>query len=181
VNYHQAVAEGGIGMTTVAYAAVSKSGLSFAHQLWLMEDAVHGLRILTGSVHNAGAAAAIQIGHCGQMAKKAVSGDCMSPSGGFNLYGPTWPRPMNKKDIREVVTDFGHAVNLARKSGFEFIQMARALIHDPAFINKLKTGELKVSGCNHTNYCIAVMYSGKMACCQNEKSIPEALRKELES
>jgi len=53
--------------------------------------------------------------------------------------------------------------------GFEFVQIALALIHDPAFINKIKTGELSVSGCNHSNYCIAVMYSSKMACYQNEK------------
>jgi len=33
LNYHRAVAAGGIGMTTVAYAAVDKSGLSFPHQL----------------------------------------------------------------------------------------------------------------------------------------------------
>jgi 2,4-dienoyl-CoA reductase-like NADH-dependent reductase (Old Yellow Enzyme family) len=57
-------------------------------------------------------------------------------------------------------------------SGFEFVQLARALIHDPSFINKLKSGEVTRSGCNHTNYCIAVMYSGKMACYQNEKSVP---------
>ena len=53
--------------------------------------------------------------------------------------------------------------------GFEFIQIARALIHDPAFINKIKAGELSVSGCKHANYCIAVMYSGKMACYQADK------------
>ncbi len=34
-DYHEAVARGGIGMTTLAYAAVCKSGLSFTTQLWL--------------------------------------------------------------------------------------------------------------------------------------------------
>ena len=32
-NYHTAVARGGVGMTTVAYAAVNQSGLSFDGQL----------------------------------------------------------------------------------------------------------------------------------------------------
>ena len=64
--------------------------------------------------------------------------------------------------------------------GFEFVQIARALIHDPAFINKLKTGELTVSGCNHANYCIAVMYSGNMACYQNDKARSERWLKYLE-
>lgn len=65
-------------------------------------------------------------------------------------------------------------------SGFGFVQIARALIHDPAFINKLKSGEVTVSGCNHANYCIAVMYSGRMACYQHEKALPEKWRRNLE-
>ena len=349
LNYHRSVAAGGIGMTTVAYAAVSQSGLSFDHQLWLRKEAVPGLKALTDAVHREGAAAAIQIGHCGQMAKTSVSRECLSPSGGFNLYGPTWPRALKNDEIRQIVKDFRMAVRLAREGGFdavevhaghgylisqflsphtnkrrddyggsfenrsrfmrevisevmdeaasdvavlvkmnlrdgfkggmeigesievagiletmgvhalvlsggfvskapmyvmrgrmpvkvmahymhekwmrpgikwfgnllikpepfsegyflndalqirssvklplvyvggmvskegienvlgkgfEFVQIARALIHDPDFINKIKTGELTVSGCNHANYCIAVMYSGKMACYQNDK------------
>ena len=33
-DYHVAVARGGVGMTTLAYAAVCRSGLSFNKQLW---------------------------------------------------------------------------------------------------------------------------------------------------
>jgi 2,4-dienoyl-CoA reductase-like NADH-dependent reductase (Old Yellow Enzyme family) len=51
--------------------------------------------------------------------------------------------------------------------GFEFVQIARALIHDPAFISKLKTGEVTDSGCESSNYCIARMYSGQMICFQH--------------
>jgi 2,4-dienoyl-CoA reductase-like NADH-dependent reductase (Old Yellow Enzyme family) len=351
IEYHRSVAAGGVGMTTVAYAAVSKSALSFSHQLWLRQEAVPGLQRLTNLVHREGSLAAIQIGHCGLMAKKSISGKCIAPTGGFNLYGPTWARTMTGEEIAEVVDDFGKAVHLARESGFdavevhaghgylisqflsacinrrkdsyggsfenrsrfmtevirevmkaagtdmavtvkmnmndgfdggmeidealrvaqllekegvhglvlsggfvcrapmyvmrgkmpisvmthymkekwmkpgtrlfgnllmkpmpfsegyfladalkvrkavglpliyvgglvslnkieevlgsgfEFVQMARALIHDPAFINKLKCGELQISGCNHANYCIAVMYSGEMACYQHEKDL----------
>jgi 2,4-dienoyl-CoA reductase-like NADH-dependent reductase (Old Yellow Enzyme family) len=345
-------------MTTVAYAAVSQSGLSFDHQLWLRQEIVPDLRMLTDVIHAGGAAAAIQIGHCGLMAKKAISGgECLSPSGGFNLYGPTWPRKMNESDIRSIIRDFGQAVRTAREagfdavevhaghgylisqflspytnkrkdryggpfenrsrfmvevirevmnaagndiavlvkmnlrdgfrggmemeesirvarllesegvhalvlsggfvcrapmyvmrgrmpvevmshymkekwlspwirwfgewlinpepfsenyflddamkireavklplvyvggilslegigkvlaSGFEFVQIARALIHDPAFINKLKSGEIEKSGCHHANYCIAVMYSGRMACYQHQQQLPARWRK----
>jgi len=64
--------------------------------------------------------------------------------------------------------------------GFDFIQIARALIHDPAFINKLRTGEAVRSACNNTNYCIARMYSGQMACYQHEEGLPEKWRTALE-
>jgi len=362
INYHQAVAAGGVGMTTVAYAAVSQSGLSFDHQLWLRKEAIPGLRKLTDAVHREGAAAAIQIGHCGLMAKRSVSGGvCFAPSGKFNLYGPTFPRSMKKEEIGSVAADFGKAVHLCREAGFdavevhaghgylisqflssytnkrrdeyggsfenrsrfmqevmrevmqaagddmavvvkmnlrdgfkggmeldesvrvarllesngvhglvlsggftnkapmyvmrgrmpvevmaamlkkdkwmkpmlkyfgsmlmkpepfsegyflddalkvreavklpliyvgglvslekinevlgkgfEFIQIARALINDPAFINKLRSGEITRSACKHSNYCIAVMYSDKMKCFQHEENLPERLRRKLE-
>ena len=35
-NYHTSVAAGGIGMTNIAYAAVTQSGLSFERQLWIL-------------------------------------------------------------------------------------------------------------------------------------------------
>jgi len=362
INYHRAVSAGGVGMTTVAYAAVSQSGLSFHHQIWLRDEAVPGLRKLTDAVHKEGAAAAIQIGHCGLMAKKSVSGGvCFAPSGKFNLYGPTWPKTMTKDEIRSIVLDFGKAVHLSRRAGFdavevhaghgylisqflspftnkrrdsyggsfenrsrfmvevvrevmkaagndiavvvkmnlrdgfqggmeidesirvakllesegvhglvlsggfvskapmyvmrgrmlvevmaaslvkdrwmkpflryfgqflmkpepfseayfledalkiresvklpliyvggmvtlekieevlnkgfEFIQIARALINDPAFIDRLKSGEITRSGCRHSNYCIAVMYSGKMKCYQHEENLPVRWKKKLE-
>lgn len=362
ISYHRSVAAGGVGMTTVAYAAVSRSGLSFDHQLWIRKEAVSGMRCLTDAVHREGAAAAIQIGHCGLMAKRSVSGGvCLAPSGKFNLYGPTWPRAMKREEIRSVVTDFGKAVHLAREAGFdavevhaghgylisqflspytnrrrddyggsfenrsrlmleairevtaaagkdlavvvkmnlrdgfsggmemdesvqvaslleaegvhglvlsggfvskapmyvmrgrmpvgvmsdsltkdrwmkpalkyfgnllmkpepfsegyfleealrirevvnlpliyvgglvslekidevlskgfEFVQIARALINDPAFINKLKSGEITRSACQHSNYCIAVMYSGQMKCFQHEENLPLKWRRKLE-
>ena len=44
LDYHHSVAEGGVGMTTVAYAAVCQSGLSFDRQLWMRPEIVPGLR-----------------------------------------------------------------------------------------------------------------------------------------
>ena len=58
-DYHTAVARGGIGMTTVAYAAVCRSGLSFERQLWMREEIVPELRKLTDAIHAEGAKASI--------------------------------------------------------------------------------------------------------------------------
>lgn len=122
--YHREVAEGGVGMTTVAYAAVEQSGLSFPHQLWLRSEAVPGLRALTDAVHAAGARASIQIGHCGNMAHAAVAGGrAIAPSARFNLYGPTLPRAMDQADIGRVVASFAGAVGLARDAGFDAVEV----------------------------------------------------------
>jgi 2,4-dienoyl-CoA reductase-like NADH-dependent reductase (Old Yellow Enzyme family) len=362
LEYHRSVAAGGIGMTTIAYAAVDRSGLSFNHQLWLRPEVIKDLRKITDAVHKEGAAASIQIGHCGLMAKRSVAGGFpIAPSGGFNLYGITFPRAMNPQKIREIIDSFGNAVNIAYESGFDavevhaghgylisqflspytnkrkdewggsfenrtrfmkevmnrvmsvagnrtavlvkmnmrdavrggmepeesirvarilenlgahalvlsggmvsaspmhvmrgqipakimasglknpfmkigislfggllikkepfselffledairfrqtvktplvyvggvtskenieevmrrgfdFVQFARPLIHDPCFINKIKTGEIEKSGCEYTNYCIAVMYSGRMRCHQHEVNLPNKWKRILES
>ena len=56
-DYHTSVAAGGVGMTTLAYASVSRSGLSFKSQLWMRPDVVPELRRITNSIHSQGAAA----------------------------------------------------------------------------------------------------------------------------
>jgi len=66
--------------------------------------------------------------------------------------------------------------------GFECVQLARALVNDPDFVNKLKAGDLKTrSGCDHRDYCMARMYSDKMICCHNcSEEIPQKIWKELD-
>ena len=56
-DYHRSVARGGIGMTTLAYASVTRNGLSFPHQLWLRPEIVPGLRRITDAIHAEGASA----------------------------------------------------------------------------------------------------------------------------
>jgi 2,4-dienoyl-CoA reductase-like NADH-dependent reductase (Old Yellow Enzyme family) len=122
-DYHTAVAQGGVGMTTVAYAAVCQSGLSFPHQLWMRPSAVPELKRLTDGIHAAGAKAAIQLGHCGNMAKKRVSGKALSPSGRYNIYGMIRSKAMDAQDIAEVVAAFGDSVRLARDAGFDAVEI----------------------------------------------------------
>ena len=123
-NYHTAVAHGGVGMTTVAYAAVSQSGLSFNGQLWMREEIVPELKKLTDAIHAEGAKASIQLGHCGNMTHRATCG-CkpVGASGGFNLYSPTFVRELRKEEIHGLVKDFGHAVELARQAGFDCVEI----------------------------------------------------------
>lgn len=123
-NYHRAVAKGGIGMTTVAYAAVCRSGISFDSQLWMREEIVPELKRLTDAVHAEGAKASIQLGHCGNMTHRRTCGQMpIGASSGFNLYSPTFHRKMNQNDIDEVVKAYGDAVRLAMKAGFDAVEI----------------------------------------------------------
>lgn len=124
IDYHTAVSRGGVGMTTVAYAAVCESGLSFDGQLWMRKEIVPELKRLTDSVHSYGAKASIQLGHCGNMTHRATC-HCMpvGASGGFNLYSPTFVRKLRKDEIYNLVEDFGTATALAREAGFDCVEI----------------------------------------------------------
>ena len=124
LDYHRSVAAGGVGMTTVAYAAVAQSGLSFDRQLWMRKEIVPGLRKLTDSVHKEGAAASIQLGHCGNMSHKKICGETpVGASSGFNLYSPTFVRGLRKDELRVMAKAYGNAVRLARESGFDAVEI----------------------------------------------------------
>ena len=122
--YHRSVAAGGVGMTTVAYAAVTRSGLSFDRQLWMRPEIVSGLRELTDAVHAEGAAASIQLGHCGNMSHKSICG-CLpvGASSGFNLYSPTFVRGLRADELPEMAKAYGRSVCLAREAGFDAVEI----------------------------------------------------------
>ena len=122
--YHCSVAAGGVGMTTVAYAAVTRSGLSFDRQLWMRPEIVPGLRELTDAVHAEGAAASIQLGHCGNMSHKSICG-CLpvGASSGFNLYSPTFVRGLRADELPEMAKAYGRSVCLAREAGFDAVEI----------------------------------------------------------
>ena len=123
-QYHVDVARGGIGMTTVAYAAVNQSGLSFNGQLWMRPEIVDALKGLTDEVHSHGAKASIQLGHCGNMTHRGTCGQTpVGASTGFNLYSPTFVRGLKKEEIAQLVKDFGKAVQLSKAAGFDCVEI----------------------------------------------------------
>lgn len=123
-DYHKSVAAGGIGMTTLAYAAVTQSGLSFERQLWMRPDIIPGLKRITDAIHKEGAAASVQLGHCGNMSHKNICG-CrpISASSGFNIYSPTFVRGMKPSEIAAMAKAFGQAVHLAREAGMDAVEI----------------------------------------------------------
>ena len=124
LDYHTSVARGGVGMTTVAYAAVTRSGLSFDRQLWMRPEIVPGLRTLTDAVHREGAAASIQLGHCGNMSHRSICGCTpVGASTGFNLYSPTLVRGLRADELPEMARAYGRAVRLAREAGFDAVEV----------------------------------------------------------
>ena len=64
--------------------------------------------------------------------------------------------------------------------GFCAVQVARALVRDTDFVNKLRSGEMVRSQCGHSNYCIGRMYTLEMKCNRCVANLPASLRKEVD-
>ena len=124
-DYHTSVAKGGIGMTTVAYCAVDRSGVSFDGQLYVHDEIKEDLKKLTDGIHAEGAKASIQLGHCGNMTHFYTCGYQIpvGASTGFNLYSPTIVRGLKKNEIAEIVEHFGQAVDFCRECGFDCVEI----------------------------------------------------------
>ena len=129
VGHHRDLARGGVGMTTVAYCAVSPDGRTFAGQLYVHEAARAPLRRLTDAVHAEGAAVSLQLGHCGNFSKNKELGvrRPLGPSFALNEYGLMAGMPfadgMSEAQIAASVDDFGRAAAFARETGFDAVEL----------------------------------------------------------
>jgi 2,4-dienoyl-CoA reductase-like NADH-dependent reductase (Old Yellow Enzyme family) len=127
VEHHAGLARGGVGMTTVAYAAVSPSARTFSDQIVVGPERRMALRHLTDAVHADGAAVSLQLAHCGAFTKLRGFGIPRGPSYGFNAYGAAHgvplSRPLRAHEIPEVVESFVRAARLAREAGFDAVEL----------------------------------------------------------
>lgn len=124
VAFHREVAAGGVGMTTVAYCAVSPEGRTHADQLVLGDQAVPGLRRLTDAVHAEGAAASAQIGHAGPVANAASNGvPSLAPSRSFNPLSLRFNRPLSPEGMDRLTERFAAAAVVAVESGFDCLEL----------------------------------------------------------
>lgn len=124
VAFHEQVAGGGVGMTTVAYCAVSPGGRVFRHCLVLDDDSVPGLRRLTDAVHAQGAAASAQLGHAGLVADaRSNKARSLAPSRRFSPVAKAVVPAAGTDDLRQVRDDFVRAARCAVDAGFDCVEV----------------------------------------------------------
>lgn len=124
IDYHLAVAEGGVGLTTVAYLATSPEGRTHADQIHWRREARAGLEQLTEAIHATGAAVAAQIGHAGPVANSASNGlPSIGPSRHFNGLSMRFDRPATHGDLDRIVADHANAARMAADVGFDAVEV----------------------------------------------------------
>src|SRR3954471_7952089 len=106
IDFHRRPAAGGVGMTTVAYCAVSPEGRTDRHQLLWRDEAIAGMRGLTDAVHGEGAAVSAQIGHAGPVGEARTNkAPALSPSRRLNATAFNVSKAATTGDLVRVVED----------------------------------------------------------------------------
>jgi 2,4-dienoyl-CoA reductase-like NADH-dependent reductase (Old Yellow Enzyme family) len=124
IDFHQAMAAGGVGMTTVAYCAVSPGGRTDSAAMWMRPDAVPGLRKLAAAVHAQGAAVSAQIGHAGPVANaRSNRAPALAPVRFFNPLSMRFAKHATRADIDEVIAAHATAVRYAIDAGFDAVEI----------------------------------------------------------
>jgi 2,4-dienoyl-CoA reductase-like NADH-dependent reductase (Old Yellow Enzyme family) len=124
IDYHRLPAAGGVGMTTVAYCAVSPGGRTSGNQIWMRPEAIAGLRRLTETIHAEGAAVSAQIGHAGPVADaRSNKATALAPVRFFNPIGMRFAKKATRQDITDVMADHANAARLAVDAGFDAVEI----------------------------------------------------------
>ncbi|WP_310784080.1 NADH:flavin oxidoreductase [Mycobacterium sp. Z3061] len=124
IEYHRKPAAGGVGMTTVAYCAVSQGGRTEGNGIWMRPEAVPGFRRLTDAIHAEGAAVSAQIGHAGPVANARSNGaTALAPVRFFNPIGMRFAKKASADDIDEVLADHAKAARFAVEAGFDAVEI----------------------------------------------------------
>lgn len=124
IGYHLRPARGGVGMTTVAYCAVSPEGRTDRHQIWMRPEVVPGLRRLADAVHAEGAAVCAQIGHAGPVANAASNRlPALAPSRRLSPLSMRMTRAASTADLQRITQAHADAAVTAREAGFDAVEI----------------------------------------------------------
>ncbi len=123
IAFHLAVAEGGVGLTTLAFCAVSKDGRGAPKESVVLPESVRSLRRFTEAIRATGAEPAIQLGHAGPVAAAAGRQAGLAPSRVFAPQAMRFTRAATEDDLERIVRDFAIAAGLAVDAGFAVIEL----------------------------------------------------------
>ncbi|MDT5332433.1 MAG: hypothetical protein QOF31_3730 [Mycobacterium sp.] len=118
IEFHRLPAAGGVGMTTVAYLAVTPGGRTQGPVIWWRPEAIPGLRALTEAIHAEGAAVSAQIAHAGPVADaRSTNTEALAPMTSKHARGAT------RDDIADVVAAHATAARFAIDAGFDAVEI----------------------------------------------------------
>jgi 2,4-dienoyl-CoA reductase-like NADH-dependent reductase (Old Yellow Enzyme family) len=127
IDYHLAVARGGVGLTTVAYLAVAPEGRTHREQIVVGERTIGGLTRLADAIHESGAAIAGQVGHAGPVANGRSNGvQALSASRMPSPLSMQMVRAATEADLARITQEYVTASRTLVRAGFDVLELHMA-------------------------------------------------------
>jgi 2,4-dienoyl-CoA reductase-like NADH-dependent reductase (Old Yellow Enzyme family) len=123
IDFHLAVANGGVGVTTLAFCAVSKEGRGAPKELVVRPELVPSLTRFAEAVRRTGAEPAMQLGHAGPVAAAVGRRAGLAPSRVFAPQAMRFTRAATEDDLRRIIGDFATAAGLAVDAGMAVLEL----------------------------------------------------------
>ena len=102
-------------------------------------------------------------------------------TGNLLSYLSDLEKDVNGKKYGLVFEEHREKIDEVLDAGFDAVQMARALLNEPGFVNRMAREDRARCNCGHSNYCIGRMYTIEMACHKHlNEELPPCLQKEIE-
>ncbi|WP_232679602.1 NADH:flavin oxidoreductase [Nocardioides sp. R-C-SC26] len=127
IDYHLAVAEGGIGLTTVAYLTVAPEGRTHREQIVVGPDTEAGLARMTEAIHATGASIAAQVGHAGPVANGRSNGvKALAASRMPSPLSMQMIRSASEADLTRITGAYVAAARTLVRAGFDVLELHMA-------------------------------------------------------
>ncbi|MEM9256875.1 MAG: NADH:flavin oxidoreductase [Pseudomonadota bacterium] len=132
LNFHRAIVEGGVAMTTIGYCTTEADGRINDQMLWMHEGIREPLSAMNRSLKEASPGVAIsgQMTHCGNFSRNRKLQRLkrpLGPSRQFSMIGASVGRPfsgaMSLTDIDTLVTSYHDAARFMKSVGFDAIEI----------------------------------------------------------
>ena len=127
VDYHLAVAQGGVGLTTVAYLAVAPEGRTHREQIVVGPDTRKGLARLAEAIHQTGAKIAGQVGHAGPVANGRSNGvHALSASRMPSPLSMQMVHAASERDLTRITAAYVDTARTLVDAGFDVLELHMA-------------------------------------------------------
>ena len=127
IDYHLAVAQGGVGLTTVAYLAIAPEGRTHREQIVVGPDTEKGLARLAEAIHQTGAKVAGQVGHAGPVANGRSNGvHALSASRMPSPLSMQMVRAASEQDLTRITAAYVDTARTLVRAGFDVLELHMA-------------------------------------------------------
>jgi len=128
--FHKAIAEGGVGMTTISYCTTEADGRIMDNMMWLHDGIEDDLRRLIAMIKKTGAKVSGQVTHCGHFSQNKALQKDQPPKGPSKMFvgiGLTVGRPiapaMTQEDIDNLIQTYSDAASFMKRVGFDAMEI----------------------------------------------------------